>query len=78
MGPDVVEQKTAEGVVHLECVAKLYRKPYNKVQYFVHEHPAGATSWHHPAILGLRELPGVGVAKADQCMCGLKTKGDTS
>jgi hypothetical protein len=62
----------------LKFVAKLYRRQYNRGKYFFHEHPAGAKSWHHPAILKLRELPGVGISKADQCMYGLKTRGDTA
>ena len=78
MDPEVVKHKIAEGEVHLEFVAKLDRKQYNRGKYFFHEHPAGAKSWHHPAILRLRELPGVDVLKADQCMYGLKTRGDTA
>ena len=35
--PEVVKQKIAEGVVHLEFVAKLYRKQYNRGKHFVHD-----------------------------------------
>ena len=76
--PEVVKRLVDEGDKNLAFVPKLYRKRYNRGKCFFHEHPAGAKSWRHPAILRLRELPGVDVAKADQCMYGLKTRGDTA
>ena len=78
MDPEVVKRLVSEGEVHLEFVAILYRKKYNRGKYSFHEHPAGAKSWHHQAILQLREMPGVDVAKSDQCMYRLKTRGDTA
>ena len=78
LDPEVVKRLVAEGEVNLKFVAKFYRKQYNRGRYFFHEHPAGAKSWHHRAILRLRELTGVDVAKADQCIYGLKTRGDTA
>ena len=78
MDPEVVKCKIAEGEEHLEFVAKLYRKQCNRGKYFFHKHPAGGKSWHHPAMLRLRELSGVDVATADQCMYGHKTRGDAS
>ena len=42
MYPEVVKQEIAEGAVHLESVAKLYRRQYNGGMHIVHEHPAGA------------------------------------
>ena len=65
MAPEVVKKTIAEGVGHLECVAKLYRKQHNKGRCLGHEQQAGAKSWHHQAILRLQELPGVDVVKAD-------------
>ena len=78
MSPEVVKQKIAEGERHLKFCAKLYRHQHARGKFFLHEHPAGARSWHHPSILAVLRLPGVGVVKGDQCMFGLMTKGDTA
>ena len=38
--------------------------------YFLHEHPAGATSWHEQCVLNVLSLSGVKRIRADQCMHG--------
>ena len=40
---------------------------------FLHEHPAGASSWMLECVEAIRKLEGVTVTVADQCMYGLKT-----
>ena len=37
MDPTVVKRKIDAGEVHLESVAKLYRKQHNRGKYFFHE-----------------------------------------
>ena len=44
MDPEVVKRMIAECEVHLEFVAKLDRRQYNRGKYLFHEHPAGAKS----------------------------------
>lgn len=78
MDPDVVKQKIAEGERHLKFCTKIYRHQLAKGKHFLHEHPAGARSWHHPSILAVRKMEGVGVVRGDQCMFGLTTKGATT
>mgnify|MGYP000520954809 CR=1 FL=1 len=41
-----------------------------------HEHPAGATSWNHPAIVKLRARHGVDAVVAHQCEFGLQTSAE--
>ena len=43
-------------------------------RYFVHEHPAGATSWKLPAVKALLEEEGVMAVVADQCEFGLTSR----
>lgn len=41
-------------------------------RYFVHEHPASATSWSRPDVVRLRGMDDVTRATADMCMFGMK------
>lgn len=43
-------------------------------RFFVFEHPEGATSWDRPAVLGIKNMPGVVASTFDQCMFGLVSK----
>ena len=58
---------------HLKCVVKLYKIQGQEGRQFLHEHPAGATSWQFRVIQDLLKLKGVQTTIADQCMYGLKT-----
>ena len=44
-----------------------------KGKYFLHEHPATASSWDLEAIRKLEQEEQVMITVADQCMYGLKT-----
>lgn len=45
-------------------------------RWFLHEHPAGASSWGPEAIKKIEAETGVKIRTADQCMYGLKTWGE--
>ena len=62
---------------HIEFVAQVYRKQVREGRYFLHEHPAGATSWGLTCIQNLRREDEVLEVMTDQCMFGLETKGET-
>ena len=47
----------------------------NEGRYFLHEHPAQATSWGLKEIMQLANEENVTITKVDQCMYGLKTWG---
>ena len=58
---------------HLKCVVRLYKIQWQEGRQFLHEHPAGATSWQFRVIQDLLKLKGVQTTIADQCMYGLNT-----
>ena len=66
--PKVIQRELISGRLHLDWCCRLYRKQVARGAYFLHEHPAGATSWQEPCVLGVRSLQGVQRIRADQCM----------
>ena len=68
-------KQLAEGIRHMEFVAKLYKKQVDVGRFFIHENPAHAKSWALPCIKRIMRQMGVEVVEADQCMFGLKTWG---
>ena len=64
-------RKEAEG--HMRFVCELYKLQVEGGRKFLHEHPAGASSWMLECVEAVRKLEGVIVTMADQCMYGLKT-----
>ena len=69
------ERQLAEGIQHMKCMCRLYRKQVEGCGLFLHENPAGATSWALPCVERMAREAGVHVVKADQCMFGLKIWG---
>ena len=57
--------------LHLRFTMRLYRKQAQAGRYFVHEHPAYATSWDEPGTREIRGMPGVGTVLAHQCQHGM-------
>ena len=55
---------------HLEFCVELYREQAKAGRYFVHEHPAYASSWQTDIIEGMMSDPGIVKATCDQCMYG--------
>jgi len=68
-------KQLAEGIKHMEFMAKLYKNQVEGGRIFLHENPAHAKSWALPCIKKLMRSMGVFVVDADQCMFGLKTWG---
>ena len=57
----------------MKFVIELYKQQIEAGRWFLHEHPAGATSWGMGEVRRLMEMEGVQVTVADQCMYGLTT-----
>ena len=72
--PATVEKEKAAGVMHLEWCCKMYAKQLDRGAYFLHEHPAGATSWKQDCIQRLLARDGVDRVVADQCQHGQETE----
>ena len=73
MEPERVKREMEEGRTHLRFMASLYRKQMLKGKFFLHEHPATATSWKEPEIEALMSNAAVMSVVAHQCMYGLTT-----
>ena len=50
MPPEEVERRMREARLHLDFCAELYRLQLREGRVFLHEHPAGATSWCEASI----------------------------
>ena len=73
MPREEVEQRIMYGRKHLEFCTKLYELQWKAGRYFVHEHPASASSWDEQCIKRMLKKFGVTRVVADQCMYGLTT-----
>ena len=71
--PEVVRAELEKARVHLQWCCRLYQKQLDRGAYFLHEHPAGATSWKTPEIAALLAHPLVDRIVADQCQFGQQT-----
>ena len=73
MPEHIVQQKIAEGVRRIHFVLSLYKIQMDGNRFFLHEHPACASSWQDPWMLRLLQQPKVVTVVAHQCMYGLVT-----
>ena len=65
--PAQVRREQVAADVHLRFVTELYTDQVNGGRYFLHEHPAWATSWDVPCIRHVAGMPGVDQVVGDQC-----------
>ena len=65
----------AEAREHIKFVVSLYEVQWQEGRFFLHEHPATATSWDLEEIKEMSRKTGVEIYTADQCMYGLETWG---
>ncbi len=61
-----------EGKVLLGCSLGVYAWQMRRGRYFVHEHPASASSWALPEVNELRCADGVSTVVCDACVFGMK------
>ena len=71
------QSEYVEAIEHIRFVVSLYKEQVNEGRLFLHEHPAGASSWDLEEIKKMQLEINVTVNTADQCMYGLKTQGKT-
>ena len=74
MHPEEKRRRVHYGRRHLEICAKMYQIQHDVVRYFLHEHPAGASSWEEECIRTILNKDGVMRVVGDQCRYGLMTK----
>ena len=66
------EQRIAYGRKHLELCMRLYEIQWSEGRYFLHEHPATASSWSEQCVVNMLRKHGVTHGTGDQCRYGLK------
>ncbi len=65
--PEVVRREHVRAMVHLEFMCELYREQADAGRYFLHEHPATATSWTEECVEKVLEVDGVETDVGDRC-----------
>ena len=73
--PNQVAKILRDGRRHLHFVIRLCKLQLESKRHFLHEQPAGATSWQDFQMRALLRQHGVQVVTSDQCMYGLVTRG---
>ena len=73
--PAVVEQEIKRAMVHLTFCCELYEYQVSRKRYFLHEHPAQATSWSTDVVKRIMNLEGVQRTVGDQCQYGAEAYG---
>ena len=73
MDPARVEDSRKEAAMHLHYMMGIYRIQIDSWKHFLHEHPAGATSWNDEWVKRIMEHPRVTAVVFDQCEYGLRT-----
>jgi hypothetical protein len=74
MGKVEWERRRREAEVLLIFAVAVYKLQVLAGRHFLHEHPAGATSWGHPAVAKLRARPDVDTVEAHMCEFGMTTR----
>ena len=62
-----------QALTHLNFCVELYKLQYNHGRYFLHEHPASASSWQRSSIMELYKLSGVDRVVSHMCAFGMKS-----
>ena len=71
---EVRKQRLEEGREKLRIAVRYYKERRARGRYFLHEHPAHATSWKEPEVVKLMEQDDVYVVEGPMCRWGMKSK----
>jgi hypothetical protein len=74
MSEEEVRRRKAEAETLLGFAIEVYEHQIRHGRHFLHEHPASATSWSLPKMMGLRKKKGVGEVVGHLCQYGLTAK----
>ena len=69
------QRRWREDREHLKFMARVYQTQVEQGRWFLHEHPATASSWSLQEVTGVFNMTNVDTVEGDQCMYGLKTWG---
>ena len=70
----IVSKEHVRAMVHMRFCMELYRLQHEAGRYFVHEHPAFATSWGEDVVRQIRGMERVETVIGDQCQYGAVDK----
>ena len=70
-----MDARFTEAREHIKFVVSLYKVQWQEGRFFLHEHPATATSWDLEEIKEMSQKTGVEIYTADQRMYSLETSG---
>eukprot|EP00959_Pyramimonas_sp_CCMP1952_P319010 6674772-Pyramimonas_sp.AAC.1 len=73
MDQQKLNARLTEGHGFLKYSMSLCSLQYDQGRKFVFEHPAGASSFKEACVKRIMKLPGVAIARFDQCRFGLKS-----
>ena len=65
------EKKCEDALALLQFSVDVYWDQISRGKFFLHEHPATASSWDLPVIRELAEHPGVNIVTGDMCRWGM-------
>ena len=68
--PTVITKEYTRAMIHIRFCMELYALQAAAGRYFVHEHPAQATSWAEEEVRRIANVEGVTIALGDQCQYG--------
>ena len=74
MRPEDKERIMARAVMHLEFCLKIYEIQRAAGRYFLHEHPATATSWRQKAMIQFLQKHDVHTTVGHMCQYGMTSK----
>jgi hypothetical protein len=68
--PDKYRRSKVQAELHMRFVCELYQLQIDAGRYFLHEHPAGASSWSLECVEEVSKQGGVMIVRGDQCQFG--------
>ena len=70
-----IRQRRAEGELHIRFCCEVYKLQADAGRYYLHEHPANATSWQFEEVRELLQLDSTRQVMSDQCQYGQTVDG---
>ena len=68
--PEELRRAWSQALVHMRFACEIYQMQIDAGRYFLHEHPAYATSWHQECVKTILAQSGVDTVINDQCQFG--------
>ena len=70
--PEKIKRAWNQAMIHMRFACEIYQMQVDAGRYFLHEHPAHATSWQQECVQKIMRQHGVQTVTSDQCQYGQK------